>query len=706
MLWMIGNAAAGPGEEQLQEVTVTALRLSLIGSAQTASEGVVVDDELTLTPAYRPGQLLETVPGLDVTIHSGEGKANQYLMRGYNLDHGTDLALFVDDMPVNDPTHAHGQGYADLNFVMPELATNVSYTKGTYYADEGDFASVGSVHINYLDRIPPQLSATVGSLDFQRALSVGSVSLANGSLLGALELQHYDGPWTTPGDQRKVNAVLRFSSGDAQRGFSITGMFYHDIWNAQTDQPQRALTEGLIPSVYGILDPSDAGYAQRASLSMLYRRPLGDGEWTSNAYVITNRMSLWNDFTHFLVDPVDGDQERQHEDRTTVGADTRYVRGTRLFGFNTELMIGLHSRFDFNDVSRIPTHDRVPLTVAQLAAVDYPTAYSEIDRVRLSAVAGFVQLMTPWTERLRSVLGFREDYTHGGDTGTNHGSASQAMPEPKVSLIYRLDPSTELYASFGRGFHSDDLRGVTQASILHLPGAPLMASQTGEELGLRQELFGDRVSLTIALYELLAQSETEYDPDIGQDFAGRGSRRDGYEINLTYQVQRWLEFYGSFSADHARYTSPLDDGTGHLGNYLPNAPSATGSFNIYIRNLGRWSGGIAYRYLGAFPLTSGPCVDSAVRTDFPGLTSCPQAPTPKGQLFGSGYGEWSADLRYAFGTGWSLGAAIFNLLDRKANAMEYFYVDRLPGEPSYGIADLHLHPLEPISARITVSKTF
>jgi outer membrane receptor protein involved in Fe transport len=233
-----------------------------------------------------------------------------------------------------------------------------------------------------------------------------------------------------------------------------------------------------------------------------------------------------------------------------------------------------------------------------------------------------------------------------------------------------------------------------------------MASQTAEELGLRQELFDDRVSLTIAFFELLAQSETEYDPDIGQDFAGPGSRRDGYEINLTYQAQRWLEFYGSFSADHARYTSPLDDGTGHLGNYLPNAPSATGSFNIYIRNLGHWSGGIAYRYLGAFPLTSGPCVDSAVRTDFPGLTSCAQAPTTKGQLFGSGYGEWSADVRYAFGTGWSLGAAIFNLLDKKANAMEYFYVDRLPGEPSEGIADLHFHPLEPISARITVSKTF
>src|SRR5579884_1948728 len=134
-----------------QEVTVTAERLNLIGTATTASEGVVVASELALTPAFRPGALLETVPGLTVTSHSGEGKANQYMMRGFDLDHGTDLAVFVDGMPVNEPTHAHGQGYADLNFLIPELATNLQYTKGTYYAEQGDFASVGSIHINYLD---------------------------------------------------------------------------------------------------------------------------------------------------------------------------------------------------------------------------------------------------------------------------------------------------------------------------------------------------------------------------------------------------------------------------------------------------------------------------------------------------------------------------------------------------------------------------
>src|SRR6202522_3441261 len=183
-----GEAAnSAPGS--LQEITVTAQRLDLLGIASSASEGVVDDQELQLAPQYRPGQLLETVPGLIVTLHSGEGKANQYLLRGYNLDHGTDLETYVDDMPINQPTHAHGQGYTDLNFMIPELADGLSYTKGPYYANVGDFGAVGSVRVNYRDTIPDQLSASAGTLGFQRILTAGSEALGPGNLLAAVEVQ-------------------------------------------------------------------------------------------------------------------------------------------------------------------------------------------------------------------------------------------------------------------------------------------------------------------------------------------------------------------------------------------------------------------------------------------------------------------------------------------------------------------------------------
>jgi hypothetical protein len=689
----------------LQEVTVTAQRLDLIGTATTASQGVVGNDELTLAPAYRPGQVLETVPGLDVTVHSGEGKANQYLMRGYNLDHGTDFAVFIDGMPVNEPSHAHGEGYADVNFMIPELATGVSYTKGTYYANEGDFASVGAVHINYLDEIPDSASLTVGTLGFQRAYSAGSTALGDGHLLGALELQHYDGPWSTPGDQRKVNTVLRYSDGDSEQGYSLTAMFYHDTWNAETDVPERAIEAGLITR-YGQLDPSDGGYAQRASFSASYHEELGGGKWQASAYVINNQLILWNDFTHFLVDPVNADQEQQHEGRVTVGSELSYSHPFNWFGVNTEVEEGLHTRYDYNNVSRLPAQDRQVLSPEQLAAVDYPPFFSESDEIHLGGIAGFVQVTSHWNEWLRSVTGFREDYMHGSDSGTNDGSASDSLPEPKASLIFTPVDTTEFYLSYGKGFHSDDLRGVDQAKIEDVPGAPLIASQTGEEAGARQELLDGKIAATVAIYRLDAQSEITYDPDVGQDSAGSGSIRKGYEINITYQALSWLEIYTSYSGDHARYITPLDDGTGHLGYNLPNAPLATGSFNIYLKNLGPWSGGLAYRYLSSYPLSSGPCNNAAVTHDFPGLTSCAHAPTAQGQVSGSGYGEWNADLHYAFLHGWSTGLGIYNLLDKKANAMEYWYVDRLAGEPAYGVADLHVHPLEPLSVRWTIAKAF
>ena len=662
--------------DELAAVTVTADRLRLIGTATTASEGVVVNDELALLPAYRPGQLLETIPGLDVTSHSGEGKANQYLMRGYNLDHGTDLATFVDGMPVNEPTHAHGQGYTDVNFLIPELATNISYTKGTSYADEGDFASVGSVHINYLDSIPDQVSLTAGTLDFQRVFAAGSAQVADGHLLGALELQHYDGPWVNPDDQRKVNALLRYSVGDENDGYSITGSYYHDLWNATTDQPERAIDEGLI-SRFGSLTPADGGVAQRANLTGQYHATMGAGQLNIDAYAFSNYLILWNNFTHFLVDPVNGDQEEQHENRSTVGASISYAYPIQWFGRDNELLVGSQERYDFVIVQRIPTEDRIPIP-----PVEDPLGASSDDQVRLGSYAAYAQATTHWSDRFRTVLGVREDYQRGTDVGTNYGTASKALFEPKASLIFTAAATTEFYVSAGRGFHSDDLRGVNQARISGVPGAPLIAEQTGEEVGMRQELFDRKVALTLAVFNLDAQSETTYDPDVGQDAAGPGSHRIGYELNVTYQALRWLEFYGSFSQDRARFTSPFADGTGHVGYYLPNAPFATGSLTAYVKNQGPWSGSLALRYLGAYPLSS----DDAVQ--------------------GSGYHEWNADIRYAFGGGWGAALSVYNILDTKANAMEYWYVDRLPGEPAAGVADVHIHPLEPSTVRFTVSKKF
>ncbi|HUA52917.1 MAG TPA: TonB-dependent receptor [Candidatus Sulfotelmatobacter sp.] len=705
---------------QLPEVTVTASRRDLLGTASTASEGVVDDQEIQLTPAYRPGQVLETVPGLTATVHSGEGKANQYLMRGYNLDHGTDLETYVDGMPINQPTHAHGQGYTDLNFMMPELANQISYTKGPYYANVGDFGAVGSARIDYRDTIENQATVGVGTLGYERVFTAGSQPVGAGQFLGAAEFQHYDGPFVVPDDERKENLVLRYSEGGQAEGFSITGMFYHNDWTNTTDIPLRAITDGAVPNRFGSLDPSDGGNALRASLSGNYHGELGPGQLAASAFYIYNQLDLFNDFTHFLVDPMHGDQEDQFETRNVVGGGASYTLPATVAGLDNEFLLGTSIRYDTLNVGRLPSQGQVALTPLQTASD--PASFSNNDDVNLFAGALYLQTTTHWMPTVRTVLGLREDYQYGTDHDllaalhetagyTNGGTRAQSLPQPKGSVIYAPRPDLEFYLSGGEGFHSADLRGVNQDryAALGLPGTSLLARQWGEEIGVRANVRKD-LALTFAVYNLWQQSETIIDPDVGMDSAGPPSERYGFEVNATYQIRQWLELYGSFSGNHARFTRPFDDGTGHVGEYITDAPAMAGSLALYLHDLGPWSGGLAYRYLGDYPLSSGPCMNAAAVHDFPGVaTSCANAPTTPGQVNGKGYGQLNLDVHYAIAPTWRASFGIYNLLNTHAAAAEFWYVDRLQSEIAaypQGRADVHQHPLEPLMARIGLTMLF
>ena len=715
-------AAARPRQAgvPVENIVVTARRRRLLGTASTASEGIVSDQELQLTPAYRPGQLLETVPGLIVTLHSGEGKANQYLLRGYNLDHGTDLDTIVDAMPVNQPTHAHGQGYTDMNFLIPELADGISYTKGPYYAAIGDFGGVGSVRVSLRNDIPDQMTVSAGSFGFERVFAAGSVPLGRGELLAAAELQHYDGPFVTPDDARKENATLRYSQAGDAGDFSLTSTLYHQVWTNTTDIPVRAITDGLVADRFGTLDPSDGGHALRASLSAQYTAAIGDGQLAASAFFIHNELHLINDFTHFLTDPVHGDQEDQFENRNAVGSSASYTLPVRLAGFDHEFSAGALTRYDILNVGRLPSEGQQPLSFAQ--ARGDPVSFFDQDRVNLFAAAVYLQATTHWTPTLRTVLGLREDFQDGGDFDslaalhrtdgyTNGGTKKQSLLQPKGSLIFEPGKHLEFYLSGGEGFHSADLRGVNQdrSVDLGLPGTPLLAKQIGEEIGMRAQIHRD-ITITLAVYNLYQQSETIIDPDVGMDSAGPPSERYGYEVNLTYQIRRWLELYASYSGDHTRFTKPFDDGTGHLGEFITDAPRATGAAALYLQNLGPWSGGLDFRYLGNYPLSSGPCVNTAAMHDFPGVaTSCANAPTPAGQVNGKGFGQVNLDVHYAITPGWTLSLGIYNLLDTKAEAAEFFYVDRLKPEIANfpeGRAGVHEHPIEPLMARFSITRLF
>jgi outer membrane receptor protein involved in Fe transport len=689
------DQAAAPSSQ----IVVTASRLDLLGRAATASQGSITAKEVELRPIYRPGQLYESIPGLVVTTHSGEGKANQYLIRGYNLDHGTDFANFIDDMPVNRPTNTHGQGYSDLSFLMPQIVAGIDYTKGPYYAAIGDFGSVASAHTRLANEIPNQASATVGTDGYQSLFLGGTAHFGmDKRLLGALELSHFDGPWKPGQNFKKVNAALRYSQGTSTDGFTLTGMFYKSGGGLITDQPLRAIESGLI-SRFGTLDPTDHSTSLRYSLSAHLDKPVGEnGKVSLSLYGIRANMTLVNNFTHFLDDPINGDQEQQGEHRTTLGGAAAYTAKAMLGSIETETIVGLQVRYDEAFVTRRHTVNRKTVldycTLEQEdgTILNYPTVntYCNADKAHLLDLGPYLQETLRFTPWLRVIGGVREEYYHATDhstvTGTG-GRGDQWLFQPKGSLILGPWAKTELYFSAGRGFHSDDVRGVfgtVPEEGVPLSGGPtpLLAATTGYEIGLRTDIV-PRLSLQLAAFQQDFKSELIYNADSGQDEASAPSRRKGIEVSGQYHPFRWLELNADLAFSRPRYHVDNLADYGLNGPYIADAPNFIYSAGILIDDLGPWSGGLQWRRLGTHSLSDGD-----------------KFPQDKG------YSEFNLDVNYALPNGWKLGVGVFNIFDSNDDAADYYYTSRLPGEPAEGVTDFQIHPLEPRSARFTLTKTF
>jgi outer membrane receptor protein involved in Fe transport len=690
------DAAAAP--PAVSEVVVTASRQDLLGAATTASQGSVTQQELSLRPVYRVGQLLESTPGLVVTAHSGEGKANQYLVRGFNLDHGTDIANFVDDMPVNRPTNTHGQGYSDVNFEIPELAQGLDYTKGPYYAAIGDFGAVASTHLKLANEVPNQVAVAAGGFGIYNVFVGGTRRLGDDRIVGGLYYGHVDGPFDHPDNFRKFAAELRYSHGDSADGASATLMYYKGDGNFTTDQPLRAIQEGVIGR-FGTLDPTDGSSSERTSLSGHYGATGEGWKFSSSSYYIHSRMTLWNDFTHFLDDPVNGDQEAQNETRDTYGGQLSLALDRRLGAIDNELVVGLQARRDQAYLDRRHTQARQVLDYCEVQQPDGPATpipavngACAADNVRLLDLGAYVEDTTRWTPWLRTVLGLREEDYQASDHSLISGfsgSGHQSLAQPKGSIVLGPLFQTELYLSAGRGFHSDDVRGVFgTVPLAGIPGlagkTPLLAPATGEEAGLRTNIV-PKLSVQVALFQEDFQSELAYNADAGQDEASAPSRRQGVEISAEYRPFRWMELNADLAFSKARYRG--DAATlanfGLSGPFIANAPSFIGSFGILVDNLGPWFGGLQWRDLGKYPIMDG--------DEFPQ---------------DKGYSEINLDIGYKFSAHLKAQLTVFNLTNAKANAAAYFYTARLPGEPAEGIAGVQVHPLEPVSAVAKISYEF
>jgi outer membrane receptor protein involved in Fe transport len=674
-----------------------------------ASQMTVSGVDLNNRPVTHPGEILEAAPGLAVVMHADGGKANQYYLRGYNLDHGTDLAIFVDDMPTNLPTHAHGQAYADLNWLMPETVNGLAIRKGPYFADVGDFATAGSLFVNLRDSVDKRIvEATLGSFGYQRYFTMGSTKLGGGTLLYAGEVNTYNGPWTTPDDMRKLSGLLRYSQGTATDGFSATAMAYSNTWTSTDQIPLRAINSGLV-GLYGELDPTDGGDTSRFSLSARLAQSDSAGSWKANAYVVKQELDLFNNFTWFLTDPINGDQFHQRDDRVYGGAGaSRTIQGT-LFGHPAETVFGFQTRYD--DIN---------LTLSNTVARQFLSATLS-DHVNEANAGIYTENTVHWTNWFRTTLGWRGDYFTTSVNSTlqpaNSGADWMAIGSPKFRMVMGPFFNTELFLGAGMGYHSNDARSTV---ITEVPGdpttpqgaSPLLVRSRGAEIGVRTKALPGLDS-SVSLFVLDQASELFFSGDTGSTTPGRPSRRTGIEFTNDYRPASWIHIDANLALTRARFLGfdsaqeQLDQSLAGFpqaqignapGNFVFNAPWMVASAGITLGEQIGWFGDLRWRYISSRPLTEDGVFQS-----------------PPLSLF-------NGQIGYRFDNGWRIQLDGLNLLNARTDQATYAYGSLLktdslfalcnsPAPPpkavcQNGVMDYALHPIEPLAVRLTLAATF
>jgi hypothetical protein len=655
---------------RLPTVVVTGTEIAG-GLPDAATAGIVSHEEIEQRAFLRPGEILETVPGVIITQHSGAGKANQFFLRGFNLDHGTDLATTFAGIPINLPTHAHGQGYTDLNFVIPELVGEVDYAKGPYFAQEGDFASAGAAHFDYVNALPTSIAQIEGgSFGYGRALFASSPRVGDGRLLYGVEVEHADGPWTHPDDFQKFSGIVRYSDGPSDRPWRITLLGYHATWDSTDQIAQRAVRQGLIGR-FGSLDPSDGGNSQRYGIVADWQSVQPDATAKALVYAMYYDLDLFSNFTYFLDDPVHGDQFEQMDRRWIVGAKTSRNWYGLWLSRDMENTVGIQIRNDIIENGLFHTEHRERLSTTRQ------------DEVLESSVGIYGENKTQWFDKFRSVAGIRADVFYfdvDSNLAANSGGRADAIASPKLSLIAGPWNKTEWFLNAGAGYHSNDGRGtettVDPASNTPVRPADPLVRTYGAEIGVRTRAITN-LEMSIAFWWLDIDSELVFAGDAGTTEASRPSRRYGIEWVNDYNPTRWLRLDADFAWSQARFRD-----SDPAGDHIPGSIETVVSAGIAVHDLGPWQATLRLRYFGPRALIE----DNSVRSSSSLLLN--------------------GRIGYRINQTWSIALEIFNILDAKADDIAYFYTSRLPGEPAAGVDDIHFHPAEPRAFRGVLTARF
>ncbi len=679
------EATTSTEEDQPELIEVSGRALETIGTAMEGSSGTVGYEDLKDRPILRVGEILEVVPGMVATQHSGTGKANQFFLRGFNLDHGTDFATFVDGVPLNMRSHGHGQGYTDLNILIPELVERVDFKKGPYHAEVGDFASAGSANIRTYDSLEDNIARlTYGSYGYRRALLAGSFKLSgNMQVLAAVEEERYDGPFEVEEDFVKRNGFVKLSGQSSALDWRVSFSGYDADWFATDQVPQRLIDDGTL-DLFGSIDPDLGGNTKRYGITAELETEAAH----VSAYFVDYDFQLFSNFTYFLNDPFFlfkeaqakgdtateplrhsrpnvGDEFEQFDSRQIFGADLDYawdVGGPMAI----EVVTGAGFRHDnVDEVGLYGTQSRVRHTLIRSDAIEM-TGYSGYAQARGAL------------DRLRFEVGMRVDGLHADVLATrpeNTGAADETIVSPSASLAYRASDHVELYANYGEGFHSNDARGATISidpeTGKGVDSVPLLVKSRGAEVGVRFE--SGPLKASAVGFWLDLDSELVYVGDAGTVEVQGGSRRYGIETNVFWQLTDWSNIYASYSYTNARFRDEVED-------YIPNAVPVVLSAGLKLQPFEGFTSNLILRHVGAAPLIE----DDSVRSDATTTLN---------------WGGFYRTERVRF------GVEILNVLDSKAADISYFFESRLEGEVQ-PVADVHTHPMAPRQIRFSAEIAF